>query len=494
MEETAPALHSSGSTDVECHACVGKKRKAEQTCVECASSYCEHHLVVHNSLHVGKRHRLVEPNAVLQENICPDHGKMLFVYCQTDQLCICHLCITDKHRGHHVIPVEEEVANKQNKLGELQKRTVDIIEAKEKDVQELRQAVELFKASAIKAQEKNEKNFTELIQSMKDNQGKVTELIQGQTKSAVKEAEGFIKTLQQEISNMRTLDADLQRLQLLSHTNTDVRFLESTMSLPSLTEYKKPFVFLVHPYNSFERDSMAVNELIEKLNTTSKLSLFMISRKVRNTRIVRSPPPQTREEVLHYASKLTFNTNSAHESLILRNENKEVKASHLLQDYPEHTQRFNCRVQILCKEGLRGSPKYWEVEIGGGTWVCIAVSYQGIRRKGKQRTLFGRNAQSWGLRCKRLHIEFWHDNKTTFSTFQSYGSKIGVYLDYRAGILAFYNVSDNMSLIYKHQTVFKEPVYPGFGLAGNGSYVRLCDPVKNETKTPLSSLFQFGSL
>jgi len=113
MEETAPALHSSGSTDVECHACVGKKRKAEQSCIECSSSYCEHHLLMHNSLHVGKRHRLVEPNTVLQENICLDHGKMLFVFCRTDQLCICHLCITDKHRGHDVIPVEEEVVNKQ---------------------------------------------------------------------------------------------------------------------------------------------------------------------------------------------------------------------------------------------------------------------------------------------------------------------------------------------------------------------------------------------
>ncbi len=61
---------------------------------------------------------------------------------------------------------------------------------------------------------------------MKDNQSKVSELIQGQQKSAVKEAEGFIKTLQQETSNMRTLDADLQRLQLLSHTNSDVKFLE----------------------------------------------------------------------------------------------------------------------------------------------------------------------------------------------------------------------------------------------------------------------------
>lgn len=194
------------------------------------------------------------------------------------------------------------------------------------------------------------------------------------------------------------------------------------------------------------------------------------------------------------ASKLTFNTNTAHESLILRKDDREVIASHLIQDYPEEAQRFNSRAQILCNERLRGSPKYWEVEFGGGTWVCIAVSYQGIRRKGKQRTLFGRNSNSWGIRCYGSWIEFWQDNKKIFSKIKSRGYKIGVYLDYRAGILAFYDVSDNMSLIYKHQTVFREPVYPGFGLAGKGSYVRLCDPVKNETKMPLSSPFKFGSL
>ncbi|XP_067220189.1 tripartite motif-containing protein 16 [Chanodichthys erythropterus] len=494
MEETAPALHSSGSADVECNACVGRKRKAEQTCLECSESYCDIHLGMHNTLHVGKRHKLVEPSVALQENICPDHGRMLEVFCRTDQRCICHLCITDKHRGHEVIAMEEEVANKQVKLWELQKQTLDIIEAKEKDVQELRQAVEVFRASANKALDRNEREFTEMIQSMKDNQTKVTELIQGQTETAVKQADGFIKTILQEISKMKTLDADLLNLELLSHTNNNVQFLESAVSLPSLTKYKRSFVFLVHPYNSFERDSMAVNELVEKLNTTSKLSLLTISRKVKNTRIVTSPPPKTRGEFLQYASKLTFNTSTAHESLVLRKDDREVIASHLTQDYPEHTQRFNCRAQILCNEGLRGSPKYWEVEFGGGTWVCIAVSYQGVRRKGKQRTLFGRNTQSWGLRCYWSSIEFWHDNKTIFSKNQSRGSKIGVYLNYRAGILAFYNVSDNMSLIYKHKTVFTEPVYPGFGLAGKGSYVRLCDPVRKETKMPLSSPFKFGSL
>lgn len=54
----------------------------------------------------------------------------------------------------------------------------------------------------------------------------MTELIQGQTQTAVKQAEGFIKTLLQEISHMKTLDADLQQLQLLSHTDNNVRFLE----------------------------------------------------------------------------------------------------------------------------------------------------------------------------------------------------------------------------------------------------------------------------
>ncbi|RXN03433.1 tripartite motif-containing 16-like protein [Labeo rohita] len=186
----------------------------------------------------------------------------------------------------------------------------------------------MFKASANKALEKNEKSFAELIQSMKDNQSKVTELIQGQTESAVKQAEGFIKTLEQDITNMLTLGADLQHLEMLSQTNNDVRFLERAVSLPSLTEYKKPYVFLVRPYNSFERDSMAVDELIEKLNTTSKLSLVTVSRKVKNTRILTLPPPQTRKKFLQYASKLTFNTNSAHESLILRNENKEAALFH----------------------------------------------------------------------------------------------------------------------------------------------------------------------
>lgn len=308
----------------------------------------------------------------------------------------------------------------------------------------------------------------------------MTELIQGQTDAAERQAEEFAETLKQEINKLKDIDDKLKYLELLSHSNNDVRFLENTMHMPSLNAYKKCFILLEHPYCSFDRATEAVAELITKLNIISKWSLLTISGRVKTTGIVTLSPPQTREDFLQYATKLTFNTNTAHTSLRLSDEDRKVTASHLNKDYPEQTERFDCRAQILCNEALKGSPHYWEVEFGGGGgWVCIAVSYKGICRKGKRGPLFGRNSYSWGLRSYGSTSEFWHNNKMIDCKSQSWYSRIGVYLHHNAGILAFYSVLDNMGLIYKTQTMFSEPVYPGFGMSGKGCYLRLCDQVKS---------------
>lgn len=175
------------------------------------------------------------------------------------------------------------------------------------------------------------------------------------------------------------------------------------------------------------------------------------------------------------ASKLTLNTDTAHVSLRLSKENREVTAMHLTQDYPNHPDRFDSRSQILCNEALQGTPQYWEVEYGGSNWVCFAVSYIEIYRKGKGGCLFGRNRYSWSLRCYPASYEFWHANKHISVKHNKRCSRIGVYLDHGLGILEFYNVSDDMSLIYKAQIKFTKPVYAGFGLAGKGTRIMLCD-------------------
>lgn len=113
-EKTAPSvdLNYTATSDVECDVCTGRKRKAEQSCLECMSSFCESHIDLHKILSVGKRHKLVAATGSLKESICPKHGKLMEIFCRKDQQCICHLCITNKHKNHDVVLIEDEVPEK----------------------------------------------------------------------------------------------------------------------------------------------------------------------------------------------------------------------------------------------------------------------------------------------------------------------------------------------------------------------------------------------
>lgn len=99
-------------SDVECDVCTGRKRKAQQSCLECLASFCENHIDLHNILHVEKRHKLVLATRSLKESICPKHDKLMEIFCRKDQQCICHLCTTNKHKNHDVVLIKDEVPEK----------------------------------------------------------------------------------------------------------------------------------------------------------------------------------------------------------------------------------------------------------------------------------------------------------------------------------------------------------------------------------------------
>ncbi|XP_072543065.1 tripartite motif-containing protein 16 isoform X1 [Salminus brasiliensis] len=486
----SPDFSPAAPADVACDVCTGRKRKAEQTCLECLTSYCEPHLEQHNSLHGGKRHRLVEATERLQERICPEHGKLLEVFCRTDQRCICYPCITDSHRTHDVISIEVEVAEAHMRLGTTQREIADRVKTREKEVQELQQAIEAFKTLAGDAVEENERLFSELIQSMQEKKCTVKELIRAQEEAVMKKADEVLGRMQEELAQLQRREVELQHLEELSQADHDINFLQGLSTLPALSPARDAVVFFVHPYCSFELSTQAVADLTKQLSHICQSCFTTIAEKVRKAVILSAPAPKMREDFLQYACNLSLNRNTAHMCLRFSKENREVTTVSLLEDYPDHPDRFDCRSQILCNEGLEGrNPQYWEVEYGGRHWVCIAVSYIGVKRKGKYGPLFGKNRCSWGLRCSATSYRFWHNNKNWTVNYDRPCSKIGVYLDHRAGVLAFYNVLDSMSLIYKVQTEFTEPVYPGFGLAGKGTRIKLCDVSEDggiEEKAPLS--------
>ncbi|KAG9273802.1 tripartite motif-containing protein 16-like [Astyanax mexicanus] len=477
--DVSAAAAEVSAAGVECDACDGRKRKAEQTCLECLASCCEPHLDLHNNrLHGGKRHKPVEATEKLQEITCPKHGKLLEVFCRTDQQCICYLCITNAHRTHDVISTEVVVAEKKIQLDKMQKRTSERIQTWEKAEEDLRHAIKTFKKSAEEAELKSDRLFTELICCMEKMQKVVKDLILAQKDAVVKEAEELVGKVQENIGALMGRDAELQNLKQLSQQHNHIQFLQSqsAYSISPLTKVIRPPALSVHPNCSFEPTTDAVSELIKKLNLFYQWSFITISERVKNTGIVSSPLPRTRQELLKYATKLTVDPDSVHDKIHLSEDDAVLTAVRESEIYFFHTKRFEKRQQALCKEGLRGSPRYWEVNCGnGGTWVSIGVSYKGIRRSGKHAPLFGRCKNSWALRKYGFSYYFWHDNKETSIKSSSLSPKIGVYLDHNAGVLAFYTVSKYTSLLYKVQTTFTEPVYAGFGLSGIGSQIQLCD-------------------
>ncbi|XP_073804265.1 NACHT, LRR and PYD domains-containing protein 3-like isoform X2 [Danio rerio] len=175
-----------------------------------------------------------------------------------------------------------------------------------------------------------------------------------------------------------------------------------------------------------------------------------------------------------YVCFLTLDPNTANTQLILFEENREVKSVRENQPYPDHPDRFDGYLQVLCRESVCGRC-YWEIDWSGGDGVFISVSYKNIRRKGDSfECKFGYNAQSWSLFCDSSRFIFWHNNTHTVLPVKVLSRRIGVFVDHSAGTLIFYNIyRDTMSLIHSVQTTFTEPLCAGFGLYYSGSSVKL---------------------
>uniref|UniRef100_A0A8C2K8I5 Uncharacterized protein n=1 Tax=Cyprinus carpio TaxID=7962 RepID=A0A8C2K8I5_CYPCA len=184
-----------------------------------------------------------------------------------------------------------------------------------------------------------------------------------------------------------------------------------------------------------------------------------------------------------YACDLTLDPNTANTHLILSERNRKAAYVREKQPYPDHPDRFDECLQVLCRESLSGRC-YWEAEWSGN--LCISVTYTGIHRKEwRNDCRFGYSEKSWSLNCSNDSLFVIHNNKSRNISVPSHRSnRIGVYLDWTAGTLSFYSVSETHTLTHLHtfNTTFTEPLYAGFGF-DYGSSVSLCEieqlPVRN---------------
>ncbi|XP_053301524.1 tripartite motif-containing protein 16-like [Pleuronectes platessa] len=468
-----PADHCyAGPEDVACDFCTGKKMKALKSCLVCLASYCEKHLKPHLQSAPFKKHKLVEPSEKLQENICSRHDEVMKIFCRTDQQCICYLCSMDEHKDHNTVSAAAERTERQRELG-LRRQTIQQrVQDTEKDLKLLQQEEKAVNGSADKAVKDSEKIFTELIRLLKKRSSDVKQQIRSQQETEVSRVRELQERLEQEITELKRKDHELKQL---SDTEDHNQFLHNYPSLSPLSESTHSSSFRIRPLRYFEDVTAAVLQVrgrLQDILSETETDILQIVSQV--DVLLPQPEPETRADFLKYSQKITLDQNTANKYLLLSEGNRKVTFMNKEQSYSNHPDRFTGCCQVLSRESLTGRC-YWEVKVGvRGLGVGVAVTYKNISRAGNSHECsFGFNDKSWMLYCDENSYNcYYNRNKTPVSGPVS--SRVGVYLDHRAGVLFFYRVSDTMTLLHRVQTTFTQPLYAGVRLTHSGDIAEFC--------------------
>ncbi|XP_035987250.1 E3 ubiquitin/ISG15 ligase TRIM25-like [Fundulus heteroclitus] len=469
--QAAPAdLCYAGPEDVACDSCSGRKLKAIKSCLVCLASFCEKHLQPHYDVAPLKKHKLVEPSKNLQENICSRHDEVMKMFCRTDQKCICYLCSVDEHKGHDTVSAAAERTERQRELEVRRENIQQRIQDREKDVKLLQQELEAIKHSADKTVEDSEKIFTQLIRLIQKRSSDVKQQIRSQQETEGSRVKELQEKLEQEITELKRKDAELKQL---SDTEDHNQFLHNYPSLSALSESTHSSSIKIRPLSYFEDVTAAVSELRDQLQDILRDAWTNISLRLTEVDVSLSEPePKSRAGFLRYSCEITLDPNTAHRKLLLSEGNRKVTGMYQPQSDSSHPDRFTGCFQVLSRESLTGRC-YWEVE--RRERVDVAVTYKNISRAGRgNECKFGRNDKSWALDCDIDGYEFGHNNIWT-SISGPGSSRIGVYLDHRAGILSFYSVSETMTLLHRVQTTFTQPLHAGVNVCYEGS-AEFCKP------------------
>nr|XP_020468015.1 tripartite motif-containing protein 16-like isoform X1 [Monopterus albus]XP_020468016.1 tripartite motif-containing protein 16-like isoform X2 [Monopterus albus] len=479
-----------GPSDVPCDFCTGKKLKAVKSCLNCLASYCEKHLKPHYESATFKRHKLVDELGNLDRKICPQHQKPLELFCRTDQMCICAICTVSEHRGHDIVSAEAERGEKQKLLGVSQAEIRQKFQERVKELEELKTAVDSLKNSAQRAMVESQKMFEDMIRSIERMRAEVTKLIGINEKAAFNQAETLIERLEQEIDELKKKESGLKQLY---STDDHIHFLQNFNYLCTPTDDGFIPKVTVNPDFSFGAVRKAVAEIKEHIEEFGREELARISKSVNEVpvyttesrtldRRIRAtakemtvdntppPEPRSRSDFLKYFCQLKLDPNTAYKELCISENSRKVTRTRDLQPYGDSPERFDSFAQVLCRESLSGGRFYWEIEWSGE--FSIGAAYKSISRKGKgSLCLLGYNDKSWSLLCSDSGYSAWH-NRVDKAVSGPHSPRIGVYLDHTAGVLAFYSISNTMTLLHRFETTFVEPLYPGFGI---GTSVRICN-------------------
>ncbi|NWX84886.1 TRI29 protein, partial [Nothoprocta pentlandii] len=227
--------------DVLCDSCIDNKQKAVKSCLVCQASFCELHLKPHLEGAAFRDHQLLDPIRDFEARKCPVHGKTMELFCQTDQMCICYLCMFQEHKNHSTVTVEIEKAGKEAELS-LQKEQLQlkIIEV-EDEMEKWQKERDRIKNYTTNEKATVDQHFKELIRDLERQRDEVKAALDQREKIASENIKEIVDELEERAKLLRE---DKENREQIHQISDSVLFLQEFGALmrnyvppPSLPTY-----------------------------------------------------------------------------------------------------------------------------------------------------------------------------------------------------------------------------------------------------------------
>ncbi|KAM9375505.1 E3 ubiquitin-protein ligase TRIM21-like [Pholidichthys leucotaenia] len=457
---TAP--DQAGNGNVLCDRCEGVKLPALKSCLVCFMSYCQTHLDPHQKNVALKKHKLIHPVQNLESRICKIHGEPFDLFCQLDKMFLCGSCKDEGHKKHKIVTLEHEAEMIKADLG-LQTEVMDqMIQTRQQKILEFRHSLQASKNNAGKALSYSTHVMTAMADYITRSHVELSEVIKTKQKNDQAEADGVIDELEEEIEQIKKKNLQLSKVCLSIDPFT---FLENFHSLTITSPQLKDWSDV-----TLNADQLEIQGAIAMLETT-------ITRE-----IVKLCDPNFKE-YQRYAVDLTLDPDTANSNLYISEDLKQVSHVNQKKKIPSNPARFDNVLNVLAKEGFSSGKFYYEVQVKDKTEWDLGVSKESINRKGDIR-LSPRNGYwtIWLRRGKDLKANAEH--AVTLNV-REMPQKIGVFVDYEAGEVFFYNVDTRSRIFSFTGCNFTEKLFPFFSPCasdgGRNSAPLIIMPVKKRS-------------
>ncbi|XP_059736588.1 butyrophilin subfamily 2 member A1-like isoform X3 [Bos taurus] len=163
---------------------------------------------------------------------------------------------------------------------------------------------------------------------------------------------------------------------------------------------------------------------------------------------------------------LTLDAATAHPALFLSEEGRRVTWQEPRQDLPSCSQRFTSLTCVLGQLHVSSKRYFWEVEVGDAHSWDLGVCRDNVTRNG--RVKMSPQNGFWAIRL--YEGEYWGlTSPETYLTLKEKPCRLGVFLDYEAGDVSFYNMADGSHIFTFSEQAFYGVLRPLFRLQASDS-------------------------